>query len=76
MQWLREWGVTSAVTEDSGLASRQSDAMLPRFPDSGNVTEEEFLGLSGFGALLPPRAVAEAKRQILEERLRATVPGA
>jgi len=45
LPWLAETGVTSAVTTDTGLASRADHPLLlPRFIDAGTTSEVEFEG--------------------------------
>jgi peptidoglycan/xylan/chitin deacetylase (PgdA/CDA1 family) len=55
--WLREWGVESATTCVSGLASRASNQMLlPRLVDVPAISEIGFqCWLSGLAAFLPRR---------------------
>lgn len=55
--WLRELGVESAVTCETGLAGPNSDTMfLPRIMDTSHVRLEELESwMTGFGGLLPVR---------------------
>lgn len=55
--WLRDAGVRSATTCESGLASRATDPLLlPRIIDGGHLTSLEFRSwVSGFGQMLPRR---------------------
>ena len=57
LPWLRQEGVVSATTCDSGLASRQSESLLlPRFIDHQNRTQIEFESwLTGLGDILALR---------------------
>ncbi|MFI5361856.1 MAG: polysaccharide deacetylase family protein [Elusimicrobiota bacterium] len=57
LPWLREAGVVSATTCESGLASRSSDPLLlPRLLDVSGLSDGEFEGLlSGAASLLPRR---------------------
>ena len=70
LPWLREMGVASATTCESGLASGVTEALLlPRLVDTGRLTEDEFVGwLSGIAAWLPGRPYVESTGQFLEER--------
>jgi hypothetical protein len=54
-QWLRETGIESATTCDSGLASPESDSfLLPRLLDGCGRSPNNFAGwLSGVSAALP-----------------------
>lgn len=56
--WLRQWGATSAVLCDRGLAQRQDDVMLiPRLLDTMQLTPLEFdCWLSGLAHYLPQRS--------------------
>ena len=58
-QWLREFGLESAVTCQTGLASRRSDQMfLPRVMESERVTLTELAGwITGVNGFLPVRRV-------------------
>lgn len=69
--WLREWKIRSATTSEFGIASVESNPMLlPRFLDSNNTSEAEFISwLSGIGTFLPRRALSETHGQFLEEML-------
>ena len=59
-EWLREMGIATATTCDSGLATRRSDVLLlPRFVDSTTTTDAEFISwISGVAVgirrLAPP----------------------
>lgn len=57
LPWLREAGVISATTCESGFASRGSNEfLLPRFLDTANLSPLEFEGwLTGVSAALPRR---------------------
>ena len=59
LPWLRNEGVLSATTCDSGFATRTCEPLLlPRLVDSIHVTEVAFEGwLCGASALLPHRKV-------------------
>jgi peptidoglycan/xylan/chitin deacetylase (PgdA/CDA1 family) len=67
--WLREYGLRSATTCEPGLAHIGADPMLlPRLVDTTGVTDAEFVAwISGFGQLLPHRAYASPKGQLMEE---------
>jgi peptidoglycan/xylan/chitin deacetylase (PgdA/CDA1 family) len=55
--WLKQSGVVSATTCDTGIASRDTDPLLlPRVIDTMNLSPIEFEGwISGAGAFLPLR---------------------
>jgi peptidoglycan/xylan/chitin deacetylase (PgdA/CDA1 family) len=55
--WLRQEGVLSATTCESGIAAAGDEQLrLPRLLDMNSVTQQEFEGwLSGFSALLSGR---------------------
>ncbi len=57
LPWLKESGVISATTCESGLASRKSNPlMLPRLLDTWTLSDVEFAGwLSGISSVLPRR---------------------
>ena len=57
LPWLREAGVISATTCESGFASRSSnDLLLPRFLDNATLSPIEFESwLTGVSAALPQR---------------------
>jgi peptidoglycan/xylan/chitin deacetylase (PgdA/CDA1 family) len=59
LPWLREAGVVSATTCESGFASRSSnDLLLPRFLDNATLSPIEFESwLTGVSAALPRRRV-------------------
>ncbi len=59
LPWLREAGVVSATTCESGFASRSSnDLLLPRFLDNATLSPIEFESwLTGVSAALPQRRV-------------------
>jgi peptidoglycan/xylan/chitin deacetylase (PgdA/CDA1 family) len=59
LPWLREAGVVSATTCESGFASRGSNALLlPRFLDNATLSPIEFESwLTGVSAALPQRRV-------------------
>jgi peptidoglycan/xylan/chitin deacetylase (PgdA/CDA1 family) len=56
--WLRELGVRSATTCDTGIASPDTNPLLlPRLIDTSNLSPVEFESwMAGVGALLPIRA--------------------
>lgn len=56
-EWLRQWGVETAVTCHMGIAEKGSDALLlPRLCDHGGVEAIEFEAwLSGVAHLFPKR---------------------
>ena len=58
LPWLRDAGVRSATTCESGLAAPATDPLLlPRIIDGGHLTPLEFRScVSGFGEMLPRRA--------------------
>lgn len=58
LPWLKEAGVVSATTCESGLASRADDPLLlPRMLDTATLSSVEFGGwLTGVSAALPQRA--------------------
>ncbi len=55
--WLREIGVISATTTETGVAARSSDPLLlPRVIDTSNLPLAEFAAwVSGLAAMLPHR---------------------
>jgi peptidoglycan/xylan/chitin deacetylase (PgdA/CDA1 family) len=57
LPWLREAGIASATTCETGFASRSSNQLLlPRFLDSAALSSVEFEGwLTGVSAALPRR---------------------
>jgi peptidoglycan/xylan/chitin deacetylase (PgdA/CDA1 family) len=57
LPWLREAGIVSATTCESGFATQTADPLLlPRVLDAGTLTQIEFEGwLSGISAALPRR---------------------
>lgn len=57
LPWLKQAGVTSATTCDTGIASRHTDPLLiPRLIDTMNLSAVEFESwVSGAGAFLPLR---------------------
>jgi hypothetical protein len=57
LPWLREAGVVSATTCESGFASRGSNQLLlPRFLDNATLSPIEFESwLTGVSAALPQR---------------------
>lgn len=57
LPWLKEAGIVSAATCDTGLASRDSDPLLlPRLLDVSNLSPVEFEGwLTGISSALPTR---------------------
>jgi peptidoglycan/xylan/chitin deacetylase (PgdA/CDA1 family) len=59
LPWLREAGVLSATTCESGFASRSSnELLLPRFLDNATLSPIEFESwLTGVSAALPQRRV-------------------
>jgi peptidoglycan/xylan/chitin deacetylase (PgdA/CDA1 family) len=59
LPWLREAGVVSATTCESGFASRSSnELLLPRFLDNATLSPIEFESwLTGVSAALPQRRV-------------------
>ena len=59
LPWLREAGVVSATTCESGFASRSSNQLLlPRFLDNATLSPIEFESwLTGVSAALPQRRV-------------------
>ncbi len=59
LPWLREAGVVSATTCESGFASRSSnELLLPRFLDNATLSSIEFESwLTGISAALPRRRV-------------------
>jgi peptidoglycan/xylan/chitin deacetylase (PgdA/CDA1 family) len=59
LPWLREAGVVSATTCESGFASRSSNQLLlPRFLDNATLSPIEFESwLTGISAALPQRRV-------------------
>ncbi len=59
LPWLRDAGVVSATTCESGFASRSSNALLlPRFLDNATLSPIEFESwLTGVSAALPQRRV-------------------
>jgi peptidoglycan/xylan/chitin deacetylase (PgdA/CDA1 family) len=59
LPWLREAGVISATTCESGFASRSSnELLLPRFLDNATLSPIEFESwLTGISAALPQRRV-------------------
>jgi hypothetical protein len=59
LPWLREAGVISATTCESGFASRSSnELLLPRFLDNATLSPIEFESwLTGVSAALPQRRV-------------------
>jgi peptidoglycan/xylan/chitin deacetylase (PgdA/CDA1 family) len=59
LPWLREAGVVSATTCESGFASRSSnELLLPRFLDNATLSPIEFESwLTGISAALPRRRV-------------------
>jgi peptidoglycan/xylan/chitin deacetylase (PgdA/CDA1 family) len=59
LPWLREAGVISATTCESGFASRSSNGLLlPRFLDNATLSPIEFESwLTGVSAALPQRRV-------------------
>jgi peptidoglycan/xylan/chitin deacetylase (PgdA/CDA1 family) len=59
LPWLREAGVASATTCESGFASRSSNQLLlPRFLDNATLSPIEFESwLTGVSAALPQRRV-------------------
>ena len=59
LPWLREAGVISATTCESGFASRSSNQLLlPRFLDNATLSPIEFESwLTGVSAALPQRRV-------------------
>ena len=59
LPWLREAGVFSATTCESGFASRSSnELLLPRFLDNATLSPIEFESwLAGVSAALPQRRV-------------------
>jgi peptidoglycan/xylan/chitin deacetylase (PgdA/CDA1 family) len=59
LPWLREAGVISATTCESGFASRSSnELLLPRFLDNATLSPIEFESwLTGVAAALPQRRV-------------------
>jgi peptidoglycan/xylan/chitin deacetylase (PgdA/CDA1 family) len=69
LPWLREAGIASATTCQTGIANRRADPMLlPRLVDHCGVTEDEFAAwLSGFAASLPIRTW-HSRGQLLEQR--------
>jgi peptidoglycan/xylan/chitin deacetylase (PgdA/CDA1 family) len=60
LPWLREAGVVSATTCESGFASRSSnELLLPRFLDNATLSPIEFESwLTGISAALPRRRAA------------------
>jgi peptidoglycan/xylan/chitin deacetylase (PgdA/CDA1 family) len=57
LPWLRELGVRSATTCDTGIASAATDPLLlPRLIDTSNLAPIEFESwTTGFGSFLPLR---------------------
>jgi peptidoglycan/xylan/chitin deacetylase (PgdA/CDA1 family) len=57
LPWLKESGVVSATTCESGFASRRSNPLLlPRFLDGSGLSTVEFEGLlTGISSVLPRR---------------------
>ena len=67
--WLRERGVTSATTCDTGIASPKSNPLLlPRLLDTNLPNEEFDLWLTGFAAFIPRRTVTPSQTQLGVER--------
>jgi peptidoglycan/xylan/chitin deacetylase (PgdA/CDA1 family) len=64
VEWLREMGVKSATTCESGMASRRMDTLLlPRVVDGGQLSALEFESWStGFAAFLPARVAHRPAR--------------
>jgi peptidoglycan/xylan/chitin deacetylase (PgdA/CDA1 family) len=63
LPWLREAGIVSATTCETGFASRSSNQLLlPRFLDSAALSSIEFEGwLTGVSAALPRRRERKVK---------------
>jgi peptidoglycan/xylan/chitin deacetylase (PgdA/CDA1 family) len=59
LPWLSEGRVRSAVTGGYGYCAPRSDSLLlPRFPDQGGTTDDEFEAwVKGFAAIIPRRRV-------------------
>jgi peptidoglycan/xylan/chitin deacetylase (PgdA/CDA1 family) len=67
--WLAEFGIASATTCESGLASRVSGRYeLPRLLDTAGISPDEFSAwLSGLASFLPRTSYPAAESQLVEE---------
>lgn len=76
--WLRAAGVESAVTCDSGIASRATDPYaLPRILDITSVTEVEFdAWICGVAALFPTRKYAPSIAPLQQNEFPEMLAGA
>lgn len=62
LPWLKELGIASGTTCETGLATSDTDRLLlPRLVDTSGLTQVEFEAwLSGFASLLPTRPAKQA----------------
>ena len=76
--WLRQCGVVSATTCETGIASPESERLLlPRLLDTCLLTPVEFVAwLGGVASLLPQRQHPMSEGQLLEEPGRSGTSGA
>ena len=68
-QYLKDYGILSATTCETGLCTSQTDPLrLPRLVDTMAISDLEFRAwLMGTGSLLPKRPIEVSDGQLIEE---------